>query len=151
MSEEEKHHLVRIHIDREQYESVNPTTGIGLYVLGQLPHHRELFREVDGDQDDQLVPRDEATVHLKQDEHFYSQKAVTLVVNGEPHEVVETRISFEEVVKLAYPVPPTGQCIEFTVTYRNGPPANPKGTLTAGHSVKVKNKMLFDVTPTDRS
>jgi hypothetical protein len=65
--------------------------------------------------------------------------------------VVETRLSFEEVVKLAYPVPPTGTCIEFTVTYRDGPPKNPKGTLTAGHSVKIKNKMKFDVTATDRS
>ena len=27
----------------------------------------------------------------------------------------------------------------------------PKGTLTAGHSVKIKNMMIFDVTPTDRS
>ncbi len=54
-------------------------------------------------------------------------------------------------VKLAYPVPPQGQCIEFTVTYRDGPPANPKGTMTTGHSVKIKNKMKFDVTATDRS
>jgi hypothetical protein len=144
-------HLVRTHINRELYQSPNPTTGEALYALGMVPKHQELFREVGGDHEDELIPRDGTVIHLKEDVHFYSQKSVTLIVNGEPHEVVETRISFDEVVKLAYPVPPSGTCIEFTVTYRNGPPANPKGTLTTGHSVKVKNKMIFDVTPTDRS
>jgi len=144
-------HLVRIHIDREPYESPNPTTGEALYELGHVARHRDLFREVGGDQEDEYIPRDAEKIHLKEDVHFYSQKAVIVVVNGEAHEVVETRLTFEEVVKLAYPVPPKGQCIEFTVTYRDGPPANPKGILTAGHSVKIKNKMKFDVTPTDRS
>lgn len=144
-------HLVRIHIDREERESPNPTTGEALYHLGHVAEHRELFREVGGDREDELIPRDATIIHLNQDEHFYSQTAVTVVVNGEPHEVTETRLSFSEVVKLAYPVPPSGTCIEFTVTYRDGPPANPKGTLTAGHSVKIKNKMKFDVTATDRS
>jgi multiubiquitin len=142
---------VRIHIDREAYESPNPTTGEALYLLGHVAPHRELFREVTGDHEDHLVPRDMTAIHLKQDEHFYSQKAVTILVNGEPHEETETRISFEAVVKIAYPVAPGGACIEYTVTYRHGPPANPKGSLTAGHSVKIRNRMIFDVTPTDRS
>lgn len=144
-------HLVRIHIDREPCESPNPTTGHALYALANVPAHRELFREVGGDREDELIPRDGEELHLKEDGHFYSQKTVAVIINGEAHEVVETRLSFEEVVKLAYPVPPTGTCIEFTVTYRDGPPKNPKGTLTAGHSVKIKNKMKFDVTATDRS
>jgi len=144
-------HLVRIHIDREAYKSPNPTSGEALYKLASIPQHRELFREVSGDHEDELIPRDGTTVHLKENEHFYSQKTVTVLVNGEPHETTETRLSFDEVVKIAYPTPPSGEVIEFTVTYRNGPPANPKGTLTAGHSVKLKNKMIFDVTPTDRS
>jgi len=144
-------HLVRIHIDREVYESPTPTIGEALYELAHIPAHRELFHEVGGDHEDPLVPRDATVIRLKPDDHFYSQKTVTILVNGEAFEETETRISFEQVVKLAYPVPPSGTCIEFTVTYRNGPPANPKGTLTAGHSVKIKNRMIFDVTPTDRS
>jgi hypothetical protein len=143
--------LLRIHIDREIYTSPNPTTGEALYVLAAIPKHRELFREVGGDKEDELIPRDAEKVHLVEDVHFYSQKAVMVAVNGEPFEISETHLSFEEVVKLAFPVPPQGQCIEFTVTYRQGPPANPKGTLTAGHSVKIKDRMKFDVTATDRS
>jgi hypothetical protein len=84
-------------------------------------------------------------------EHAERHHDVTILVNGEPHEETGTCISFEAVVKIAYPVPPSGSCIEYTVTYRNGPPANPKGSLTAGHSVEIKNRMIFDVTPTDRS
>jgi hypothetical protein len=144
-------HTVRIHIDRNEYHAHNPTTGAALYELSHIPQHRELFQEVGGDHEDRLVPRDEAKIHLKQDEHFYSQKAVTIFVNGEPHEEVETRLSFDEVVKIAYPVRPAGASVEFTVTYRHGPPANPKGSLTVGHSVKIQNRMIFDVTPTDRS
>lgn len=144
-------HLVRIYIDRQTYQSPDPTTGIALYELANIPKHRELFREVSGDQEDELIPRDDTKTHLTEDEHFYSQKAVTVMINGEPYETTETRLSFDEVVKIAYPTPPSGEVIEFTVTYRNGPAANPKGTLTAGHSVKLKNRMIFDVTPTDRS
>lgn len=144
-------HQVRVQIDRQGHDSPNPTTGEALYRLGHVAEHRELFREASGAAEDELIPRDGTVIHLTKEEHFYSQKAVTIIVNGEPHEVTETRLSFNEVVKLAYPVRPPGQCIEFTVTYHNGPPANPKGTLTEGHSVKIKNKMIFHVTPTDRS
>jgi hypothetical protein len=144
-------HQLRIHIDREIYESPNPTTGEALYYLGHIARHRELFREASGDYEDHVVPRNATVIHLRQDDHFYSQKAVTILVNGEPHEETETRISFEAVVKIAYPVAPGGACIEYTVTYRNGPPENPKGSLTAGHSVRIQNRMIFDVTPTDRS
>ena len=144
-------HLVRIHIDREAFESPDLTTGEALYELAQIAKHREIFLEVSGDHEDTPIPRDGTVIHMKKDDHFYSQKAVTISVNGEPHETMETRLSFEDLVKIAYPVPPTGEIIEFTITYRNGPSVNPKGTLTAGHTVKIKNKMIFDVTPTDRS
>ena len=52
---------------------------------------------------------------------------------------------------LDYPVPPTGANLMFTIAYRNGPPENPKGHLVEGESVYIKNGMIFDVTPTDRS
>jgi hypothetical protein len=151
VSEIERGHKVRIHIDRQAYESPNPTTGAALYTLGNVARHRELFREVSGDHEDELVPRDETEVRVKEDEHFYSQKAVAIIVNGEKKDVVETRLSFDELVKLAFENPPTGPNIMFTIVYRKGPPQNPKGSLLEGHSVKIRNGMIFDVTPTDRS
>jgi hypothetical protein len=142
---------VRIHIDREPRESANPTTGAALYVLGKVAAHRDLFREVGGDEEDELISREALEVKLRQDEHFYSQKVMAIVVNAQPKEVVETRLSFDEVVKLAFPIPPSGQNIMFTIKYRKGPHANPKGSLLEGETIRIKNGMIFDVTPTDRS
>ncbi|HEY8948350.1 MAG TPA: multiubiquitin domain-containing protein [Rhizomicrobium sp.] len=143
--------LIRIHIDREPFDSPSPTTGAALYALGNVAAHRDLFREVGGDQEDELIPRDAPHVHLKRDEHFYSQKIIAVIVNAQKKEVVETKITFDEVVKLAYPIPPDGQNIMFTITYRKGPKDNPKGSLLEGQTVRIKNGMIFDVTPTDRS
>lgn len=142
---------VRIHIDREPYESPSPTTGAALYHLGHVAAHRDLFREVTGAEEDELVPRDAAHVVLKHNEHFYSQKIFTIAVNAQKKEVVETKLTFDQVVELAYPVKPTGANIMFTVTYRKGPKENPKGSLLEGQTVRIKNGMIFDVTPTDRS
>jgi hypothetical protein len=142
---------VRIHIDREPYESPTPTTGTALYALGHIAAHRDLFREAAGDDEDELIARDAEKVALTQDEHFYSQKVISVAVNGQEKEVAETKLSFDEVVKLAYPIPPDGQNIMFTIKYRKGPKKNPKGSLLEGQAVWIKNGMIFDVTPTDRS
>ena len=54
-------------------------------------------------------------------------------------------------VKIAYPVPPTGTLIVYTVVYRNADEKKPDGTLVAGGSVKVKDGTVFNVTATDKS
>jgi Multiubiquitin len=150
MNEQDRHN-VRIHIDRQEYRSPNPTTGVALYELSGIPKHRDLFKEVGGDQEDELIPRNETVMHLKEDEHFYSQKAITIIVNGQKKEVAETKLTFEEVVKLAFPALPTGDNVMFTVRYRHGPRQNPSGTLLEGETVYIKNGMIFDVTQTVRS
>ena len=144
-------HPVRILIDREAYESPNPTTGAALYALGSVAAHRELFREVGSDHEDELVRRDAIEVHLNRDDHFYSQKAINIIVNGEEKEVVETRLSFDDLLKLAFENPPSGPNIMFTIVYRRGPHQNPRGSLLEGESVRIKKGMIFDVTATDRS
>ncbi|MGH3628903.1 MAG: multiubiquitin domain-containing protein [Sciscionella sp.] len=76
---------------------------------------------------------------------------MTIVVNGEPHDVPKDEITFDEVVALAYPGGPQGPNIIYSVTYRKGPDHKPKGILAEGGSVKVKNGMIFDVRVTDKS
>jgi hypothetical protein len=143
--------MVRIHVDRQEFTSPNPTTGGALYELAGIPKHRDLFREVGGDKEDELIPRGDEAMHLKEDEHFYSQKAITIIVNGQQKEVAETKIKFEEAVKLAFPSIPPGDNVMFTVRYRHGPKQNPSGTLLEGETVHIKNGMIFDVTQTVRS
>jgi hypothetical protein len=152
--EKKRGHLVRIHIDRQPYESPNPTTGAALYALGKVPADFQLYREVRGDEDEP-IDNDNEKEHLLPDEHFYSKKerhkGFDIIVNAEEHHVDKKRVSFEQIVKLGFPTPPSGQNILFTVTYYNGPKANPEGVLTAGQTVKVKNRMVFNVKATDRS
>ena len=74
-----------------------------------------------------------------------------IVVNGRRKEVYGKRISFEEAVKLAFPNPPAGIDVQFTVQFTRGPEPKPTGTLIEGQSVKVRDGMEFDVTSTNRS
>lgn len=79
-------------------------------------------------------------------------KQDTIVIDGTPHEWTEKTISYEQVIDLAYDgSPPTGEFIDITVGYHRGPEGHHEGELSPGESVKVKNKMVFDVTATDRS
>lgn len=75
----------------------------------------------------------------------------TIVVNGRSRGWDEKEITFEQVVAIAYPNPPEGPDVDYTVSYRRGQGSKPVGTLKPNESVKVKDGMIFDVTPTDQS
>ncbi len=78
-------------------------------------------------------------------------EVITIVVNGRPRQVKGPKVSFSDIVALAFPTPPPGTDVQFTVQYMRGPGHKPSGTLIEGQSVKIKNGMEFDVTPTNRS
>jgi hypothetical protein len=155
MENHEHKHQVRIHIDQKPYESPNPTTGEALYKLGHVKPGLELFHEVKGDKEDPEVPDGPEPVHLREDEHFHSgppqQKEFTIIVNGQKKVVTTKKVTFDQIVKLAFPTPPSGTNILYTISYEDGPPANPQGSLKEGGTVKVKNGMIFNVTATDKS
>jgi hypothetical protein len=155
MENQEHEHNVRIHIDQNPYESPSPTTGEALYKLGHVQAGFELFRGVKGDKEDQEVPDGPEIIDLREGEHFHSgparPKKFTIIVNGQQKTVTTRTVTFEEIVKLAFPNPPTGPNIIFTVGYEDGPHANPSGSLLPGGKVKVKDGMIFNVTPTDKS
>ena len=78
-------------------------------------------------------------------------KTTTIIVNATPYEVAGKDISFEQLVNLAYNnAPPTGDNFSFTVTYSRGEHGQ-EGTMLPGDHVKLKSKMVFDVSATDRS
>lgn len=79
-------------------------------------------------------------------------ETVTIIVNGRAKTVPKNEeITFDQVVSLAFPNPPSGDGVQFTVQYTRGQGNKPAGTLVEGQSVKVKDGMEFDVTPTNRS
>jgi len=143
-------HLVRIHIDRVAYESPNPSTGEALYALADIPKHEKLYREVEGDAEDERVPRDETVAHLTVDEHFYSQKVLDILVNGDDHEIDTKEITYARVVEL-YLGSGGKPSNEYLVKYSHGPAENPSGTLAPGQKVRGKDGMRFRVAGTGES
>lgn len=147
------HSAVRVHVDQNPYDSPNPTTGTALYALARIHEGHELFREVDGDHEDEPVPNDGHELRLKQDEHYHSAKdrKFKIIVNLEEVVVAKKILTFHEVVKLAYPNVQDGPNVVYTVTYKKAAGPQREGTLDEGQSVEIKDGTIFNVRRTDRS
>jgi hypothetical protein len=74
---------------------------------------------------------------------------VTIIINGRKINLLKQDISYSELVNLSQA--PTGENVTHTITYRNGHGNKPTGSLVEGESVKIKDGMIFNVTPTDQS
>ena len=83
--------------------------------------------------------------------HEHEDRTVRLLVNTRPHPWARRPSPTRRCVELAYPGQPVSDGEEVTVRYTRGHDDSLEGSLTAGHSVKVKNKMVFDVYRTSRS
>lgn len=83
--------------------------------------------------------------------HEPKHEKFNIIVNGQEKVVMTETVTFAEIVALAFPTPPVGANILFTISYEDGPPANPQGALQEGGTVQVKNGMIFNVTATDKS
>jgi len=75
-------------------------------------------------------------------------KTVTIIVNTKPHPGTEKEITFEQVVDLAFPgqpYDPQGTTVEYSRGH------GPDKSLRPGESVRVKEGMIFDAEPANRS
>jgi hypothetical protein len=87
-------------------------------------------------------------------EHFYSVPVdfkVTIYVNSTPFEFKNNRITYEEVVTLAFPDFLQHPERAYSVTYKNGHGGKPEGILSPGSSIKVKDGIQFKVKHTGQS
>lgn len=123
--------------------------------LGGIDENDSIFLAVEEGYQPELISNEEAVDLARPGkEHFFSKEnlvAFSIIVNARPKEWKEKTIFFEQVVILAFgaydPNPNKG----YTVTYSRGVEPKPEGTMVKGSVVKVKNKMIFDVTATDKS
>jgi len=84
-------------------------------------------------------------------EHEDHETETMVIINASPHEVTGKELTYKEVVDFAYNnAPPTGPNVVITVTYSRGENGK-SGTMLPGDSVKIKSRMVFDVSATDRS
>lgn len=79
------------------------------------------------------------------------QSETTIIVNTREKTVEGKVVTYDQIVALAFETPPTGEFIEITVAFRDGPGPEKEGTLQPGSSTRIKKDMIFDVTATDKS
>ncbi len=78
-------------------------------------------------------------------------RVTEIIVNGRKVEVTEKKLSFRQVVKLAFPEAEFVPHMVYTVTYKRGANQKPKGVMVEGDVVTIKKGMVFNVTATDKS
>jgi len=119
---------------------------------GNIAANEEIYLKVPKGWQDELI-EDEEWVDLARPgkEHFESRKfEVCIIVNLKEKKWFAKKISYAEVVKLAYPdYDPEKK--SYTVKYTEGPKQNPEGSMSEGDTVYVKNKTTFHVTAANKS
>lgn len=74
-----------------------------------------------------------------------------IVVNGEQHSLESAILHYEQLVNLAFPVPPAPEA-RYTVTYRKAKEPSHEGSLAPGQWIEVKKKgTIINVKTTNRS
>lgn len=80
-----------------------------------------------------------------------TKKIEQIIVNAQTVEWDKEKISFEEVVKIAFPNVNENQMAIYIVTYSEWPKQNPKWHISLGEKVHVENNMEFTCTSTSQS
>ena len=79
------------------------------------------------------------------------QSETTIIVNTREKTVKGKIVTYDQIVALAFETVPSGENIEITVLYRDGPGPDKEGTLAPNGLARIKKDMIFDVTATDKS
>lgn len=130
-------------------------TGAEIRKLGSISKEDEIYLKIKSPWKDEHIT-DDTSVDLARPglEEFFSlenPKPITLIVNGREKHWPKNTISFEEVVRLAFDTYVENDTTVYTVTYKRGPKHNPEGSMVKGEFVYVKDKMIFNVTATNKS
>lgn len=129
-------------------------TGMTLKMLAEAdPTNKEVWLEVRGGEPDRLIANlDQVELDAPGLERFYlADCEITVIVNGRPKEVATHVLTFSEIVKLAFPDAQGAPNTIYTVVYKKGPKENPQGSLVEGQEIYIKNRMIINVTNTDKS
>jgi len=130
-------------------------TGAQIRELGSIPAQDEIYLDIEEGWQDELILNDtEVDLARLGKERFISKPPkheYVIIVNARQKEWKEPTISFEQVVVLAFGAYDDNPNKGYTVTYSRGWDPKPEGTMVKKSIVRVKNKMIFDVTATDKS
>ena len=147
----------RFELDGRRFEwGAALITGLTLKKLADVDLERYgVWREVRGGED--LPIDDDEFVDLSEEglERFFTAPQPTatfeIIVNTRPHTVTGRKVTFEQVVELAFPNYQPNPNIVFSMTYRHAASKPHAGELGGGGVVEVDNGAVFNVTRTDKS
>ena len=91
-----------------------------------------------------------STPEEKKKDDDKKDKPFHIVVNGQAKTWNKEKITFDEVVILAFGSIDPNPNIVYTVTFKNGAD-RPRGTMVKGDILKIKNGTVFNATATDKS
>lgn len=122
---------------------------------GNIPDDYQIFLNNKQPWEDDLIEGNEIVDLARPGkEKFYSKREVSefiIIVNGREKQWCEKTISFKQVVELAFGNYQENPNTVYTVTYAKGPHQNSEGSMVKGDKVLVTNKMVFNVTATNKS
>lgn len=123
--------------------------------LGNIPKEDLIFLSIKRPWEDEPI-MDDTKIDLARPEieHFFSKEKdqkIVIIVNGREKPWNDKVITFEQLVILAFGSYDNNPNKVYTVTYDRGPHENPEGSMVKGDKVLIKNKMIFNVTATDKS
>lgn len=130
-------------------------SGSDLYALSKPSDGDAVFLTVRGGEDREIEVSEEVDLSAPGIEHFENApkriRAFEIVINGHETVVHQKQLSFEELVKLAYPGDAPSPNITYSITYRKVASVPHQGELGAGGSVQVQNGSVFNVGRTVQS
>jgi hypothetical protein len=143
-------------IDGKEFKSDKQyIKGLQIRKVGEIPDHDLIFLSIKGPWEDELIGNDDIVDLARPGiEHFYSKPEIThfvIIVNGREKQWNQKSISFNQTVELAFGNYQDNPATVYTVTYAKGPQQNPEGSMVKGDKVLVTNKMVFNVTATNKS
>jgi hypothetical protein len=130
-------------------------SGTDLYALAKATDDQAVFLVRPGAEDSQIDRGDTVDLTAPGVEHFITalqrHHEFEIVINGRKTKVSEQRVTFEQLVAVAYPGVPPQPNVAYTVTFRKVASFPHEGELAAGGFVEVKNGSIFNVGRTVQS
>jgi len=145
----------RFELNDDQLQWGNPLISGGvLRRLSKAKDGESVFLEVRGGQDKLIEPDQLVDLNQPGVERFFTAPEpdpnIEIIVNSRPKVVPDDKVTFEQVVQLAFP----GQHepnVVFSMTYRCAASKPFAGELGAGGCIHVKTGTIFNVTRTVQS
>lgn len=147
----------KLTLDARQLSWGKPViSGAALYALAAVDADIGVFLEVRGGEDRYIEPHDLVDLTEPGVERFITalkpMPGYLILVNAVEEAVANERVTFEQVVKLAFPNAGSQPNVVYSMTYRRAASKPNAGELGVGGSVQVRTQgTIFNVTPTVQS